>query len=199
MFYSFITNACYLYLKVFNKFIIKGQDNVPKDNSVVLVANHVSLWDPVILACSVERVVHFMAKEELFRVPILGRIIRNLNAFPIKRGKPDRGALRNASELLKKGNALGLFPEGTRSRNGELRSFQPGAALFALRSNAPIVPMALIGTKSTFPMSLRGKITVNIGRPLVYPHLYGKKISTADLERVTDDIIESITWLMKDV
>lgn len=198
MLYRVVCNLLGLYLKVFNRWIVQGKENIPCDGAIVLVGNHVSLWDPVVLACSVDRTVNFMAKEELFKIPVLGKLITLLNAFPIKRGRPDRNALRIASERLKDGKVLGLFPEGTRSKTGELLPFLPGAALFALRSHAPIVPIALIGTRTTFPLSLRGKIRVVIGKPLIYPDLYEQKITPEDLDRVTSDIMKEITQLLKD-
>lgn len=198
MLYNVINKLLRLYLIIFNHWIVKGKENIPRDGAVVLVGNHVSLWDPVILACSVDRAVNFMAKEELFKIPVLGRLITLLHAFPIKRGRPDRNALRIASERLKNGKVLGLFPEGTRSKTGELLPFHPGAALFALRSQAPIIPMALIGTRTTFPLSLRGKICVVIGKPLIYDDLYGQKISSEVLDRVTADIMTEMERLLKD-
>lgn len=199
MLYRVIRKLLAIYLAIFNNWKIKGKENIPPQGSVVLIGNHVSLWDPVILACSVDRTVHFMAKEELFRIPLVGKLISALCAFPIKRGQPDRNALRIATKLLNNGEVLGLFPEGTRSKTGELLPFHPGAALFALRAGAPIIPMYLRGTKTTFPLTFRGKIEVTIGKPLSYEDLYDKKVSSEDLERVTSDIMGEMRRLQKDV
>jgi 1-acyl-sn-glycerol-3-phosphate acyltransferase len=199
MFYKFVLKLLNFYLVVFNRWSIQGKENLPQEGPVVLVANHASYWDPVILACSVNRVVHFMAKEELFKVPVFGTIIRLLHAFPVKRGRPDRNALRMTTEILQKGDVLALFPEGTRSKTGELLPFHPGAALFALRAKAPLVPISISGSRTTFPLSLRGKITVNIGRPFYYADLYEQKISAEDLEKVTSEIREEMNHLLKDV
>ncbi|MDD2432334.1 MAG: lysophospholipid acyltransferase family protein [Clostridia bacterium] len=199
MFYKVIKQLAKIYLVIFNNWKTKGKENIPQEGSVVLIGNHVSLWDPVVLACSVDRTVNFMAKEELFKIPLVGKLISYLNAFPIKRGKPDRNALRTANKLLKNGEVLGLFPEGKRSKTGELLPFHPGAALFALRAGAPIVPMYLGGTKTTFPLTFRGKIKVSIGKPLYYEDLYGQKISSEDLEKVTSEVMDKMKCLMKDV
>lgn len=199
MFYKIVLKLLKFYLVVFNCWIIQGKENIPREGPVVLVANHVSYWDPVILASSVNRVVHFMAKEELFKVPVFGTIIRLLHAFPIKRGRPDRNALRMTTEILQKGDVLALFPEGTRNKTGELLPFHPGAALFALRAKAPIIPMVISGSRTTFPLSLRGKIIVNIGRPFYYTDLYEQKISAEDLDKVTSEIREEMNRLLKDV
>ncbi len=197
MFYKFVHALVSFYLRVFNRWEITGEENIPSQGPVVLVANHISLWDPPFLACSIRRPVHFMAKEELFKIPLLGRIIKALGAFPVKRGKPDRNALRLAAKYLENGEILGLFPEGTRSKSGELLQPHPGAALFALRSGAPIVPVGLMGTRTTFPLTLRGHIRVKIGKPMVYPELYNTKISNEDLERVSAEIMLRVKELLE--
>ncbi|MDD2212814.1 MAG: lysophospholipid acyltransferase family protein [Clostridia bacterium] len=199
MFYKVLRNLLVIYLTIFNHWKIKGKENIPPEGSVVLISNHVSLWDPVVFACSVNRTVHFMAKEELFKIPIVGKLISALYAFPIKRGQPDRNALRIATKLLQNGEVLGLFPEGTRSKTGKLLPFHPGAALFALRAGTPIIPMCLRGTKTTFPLTFRGRIEVIIGKPLSYEDLYHKKVSSEDLERVTSDIMDEMRCLMEGV
>ena len=109
----------------------------------------------------------------------------------------DRNALRVAAQYLEKGEMLGIFPEGTRNKSADpLLPFQPGAALIAVRSNAPLVPVGLIGTKSTFPLSLRGNIRVRIGKPLVYPALSEQKVSHGDLERISAEIAGQIELLV---
>ncbi len=195
MFYYIIHKVIFIFIRIFNNWEIEGQENLPTTGPVVVVANHVSLWDPPVLACSIKRPVRFMAKEELFNIPVLGKIIKLLNAFPVKRGKIDRNALRMAAKCLENGEVLGLFPEGTRSKTGKLLPLQPGSALFALRAGSPLVPVGLKGTKTAFPLTWRGKIKVKIGKPLVYNDLYGKKINEADLQRVTEDIRQELNNL----
>lgn len=195
--YSVVCNILRVYLWLFNSWKVEGRENIPQRGPVVLVANHKSLWDPIVLGCSTEREIHFMAKEELFRIPVFGKFISLLKAFPVKRGKVDRNALRIAAKYLEEGEVLGLFPEGTRSKNAELLPFQQGAALFALRSGAPIVPIGLIGSKSVFPLSIRGKISVVVGKPLIYTELYSQKIGEPELARVTKEMEETIGKLLK--
>lgn len=198
MIYHIVRELVKYFVILFNRWEIEGLENIPPSGPVVLVANHVSLWDPPVLACSVNRVVHFMAKEELFKIPLLGWLLPALQCFPVKRGKADRNALRLAAQYLEKGEVLGIFPEGTRSKTQQLLPFQPGAALFALRSGAPIIPVGLLGTKTTFPLTLRGHIRVRIGKPLTYPGLEGAKIGNEDLERVTSDIFAQISQLISE-
>jgi len=184
------------FLALFNNWSIEGRANLPEEGPVVLVANHISNWDPLYVACSVKRVVHFMAKEELFKNSFSRMAFNSFQCFPVKRGKVDRNALRLAAAYLENGEVLGMFPEGTRSKTAEMLPFQPGAAMFALRSNALIVPVALEGTRTSFPATLRGKVRVLIGEPLVYPELSGAKINGEDLQKVTDEIVASIRKML---
>lgn len=190
--YKIVRGSIRIYLKLFNNWIIEGQENIPVTGPVVLVANHISLWDPVFVGCSTQRVVHYMAKEELFNKPGLKQLVTALAAFPVKRGKIDRNSLRLAAKYLEDGEVLGLFPEGTRSKTGQMGPFLPGASLFALRAGAPIVPIALIGTKKVF----LGRNIVRIGQPLTYPEYYGGKIGEEILQKVTNDCKSQIQMLL---
>lgn len=124
---------------------VEGQDQVPPSGGCLLAANHLSLLDPPALGSALEhRQVHFMAKQELFQRPLLGRLIRALGSFPVERGQVDRQALRQALELLKRGSVVGIFPEGTRGPGGpEMLPWHPGIALLAHQAQVPIVPVAL--------------------------------------------------------
>jgi len=196
MFYRIVRALVTVFLKVFNSWEIEGKENIPKDGPVVLVGNHISNWDPLFMACSVDRVVHFMAKEEIFRFKLFKYVLTGLLCFPVKRGKVDRNALRIAAAYLENNEVLGMFPEGTRSKTSEMLPFQPGAAMFALRSNAVIVPVAMIGTRTSFPATIRGRVKVHIGTPLVYPEFKDAKTNNEDLIRVTEDMTESIRKML---
>lgn len=195
MFYYFAKYILWVILNIFCKIEVEGLENIPKEGPVVVVANHRSFWDPVVLGIILNRKVFMMAKEELFNIPILKNIIRGMGAFPVKRGKPDRNALRIAAKILEDGSMLGLFPEGTRSQTDELLPAQPGAALFAMRSKAPILPIGLNNTKAIFK-KFRPSVVVNIGNVLVYPEIYDSKASSEDLEIVSQDMMKSIKKLL---
>jgi 1-acyl-sn-glycerol-3-phosphate acyltransferase len=125
---------------------ISGRAHVPRQGPVVVVANHGSHLDPPLLAHAVGRPVAYMAKAELFRVPLLGRIIRACGAYPVTRGGSDREAIRTASDRLLAGWAVGVFIDGSRQRDGRVNHPQPGAALLAARSGAPLLPVAILNS-----------------------------------------------------
>jgi len=185
-----------IFIKLFNKWEIIGSEHVPKSGPTVFVANHISNWDPPALACSVKRTIHFMAKEELFKIPVLGTLLTLFRCYPVKRGSADRNALRTSWKYLENGQALGIFPEGKRSKTGEMQPFEQGAALIAIKGKATIVPVGLKGTSKAFPASLRGNICVIFGEPLYYPELFSVKLHGEDIERVNNEIVENIKKLI---
>lgn len=145
---------------------VSGRDNLPDTGPVVIVCNHISNWDPVAVGVAVKRQVLFMAKEELFKIPVFGTCLRMVGAFPVKRGLNDRAAIKRAMEVLKGGNVLGVFPEGHRSKSGKLEEFSEGAVHLAARFNAPILPVGVIGTPRIFYKGWFHSFRVNIGQPV---------------------------------
>ena len=149
--------ACVSYIFVFPifRFLFRGQtigiSNVPKTGGVVVVSNHGSHLDPPILGHALGRPVAFMAKSELFRIPILASIISACGAYPVKRGAGDREALRTASNRLNEGWATGVFLDGTRQENGRVNDPKAGAALLAGRTGCPILPVAIVNSHRAFP------------------------------------------------
>ena len=148
--YSFAKTVVYAALKPIYRFEVIGVENFPKDRGILLCSNHIEALDPPVVGINAPRPVHFMAKEELFHIPILKSILPGVNAFPVKRGMSDRDALRRAIKLLKDGEVVGLFPEGTRSKDGTLGKGFSGAGFFALRGEANVVPCAIIGPYKPF-------------------------------------------------
>ena len=149
--------GCVSYIFVFPifRFFFRGKtigtSNVPKTGGVVVVSNHGSHLDPPILGHSLGRPVAFMAKSELFKVPILSSIISACGAYSVKRGAGDREALRTASNRLIGGWATGVFLDGTRQENGRVNNPKAGAALLAARTGCPILPVAIVNSHRAFP------------------------------------------------
>ncbi|WP_010631647.1 lysophospholipid acyltransferase family protein [Sporolactobacillus vineae] len=140
---------------------VEGAENIPESGGVLICCNHLSNFDPPFVGISMRRKLSFIAKEELFRVPLLKTLLRHLNAFPIKRGTGDRGAIRLAMHLLNDGHALLIFPEGHRNSGSKLRKGLAGAGFFALHTNAVIIPCAIIGR-----YKFRRRMTVVFGTPV---------------------------------
>lgn len=176
-------------LKPTYRITVEGLENLPKEGGVLLCTNHISNLDPPVVGVTASRKVYFMAKAELFKVPILKNLLHNFGTFPVNRGGSDREALRTGLKILKEGNVLGFFPEGTRSKNGELGKGKGGAGFFALRSTAAVVPCAIIGPYRPFK-SLR----VVYGKPIQMDEYREKKISTEEMSSI---IMREIEKLLK--
>lgn len=167
-----------------------GRDHIPKEGPVILCANHISLWDPPLLGSGIERQVFFMAKEELFRIPLISFLITKFGAFPVKRGAGDRAAIRSTLKLLEEGKIFGIFPEGTRSKNGEIGEGMTGVAMFALKSQAQVIPVAIIG-----PYRLFHRVKIVYGKPIDLTALREAKSSSETLKETTDLIMAEIKKL----
>ncbi len=143
---------------------VEGVEKIPTEGSLIVCANHISGWDPLLIACIMPRPVSFMAKKELFKSRILAFLFTKLYAFPVNREKPDLGAIRKGLAVLKDENVLGIFPEGTRQKTfDKLGVGHGGAALFAIKTGAPILPVAIRGRynfKKTVKIACGDPITI---------------------------------------
>ena len=164
---------------------LQGVENIPARGGVILVANHESLFDPWLLALATPRPVRYMAKSELWRYAPVGRALEAFGAFPVERGAGDATAISMAADLLRRGDVLGIFPQGT-SKQLESRPFHRGAARLALATGAPIVPVRLVGTRG-FPKPGRAPARVIVGEPIsvepAKPTLVAAKELTKLVER----------------
>jgi len=182
------------------KFEVVGQENVPREGPLILASNHVNNADPPAVALAIPRYPMYMAKREMIGWPILGPAFAAFGAFPVRRGAADLAALHKATEVVESGAMLVMFPEGTRSKTGVLSKGHPGTAIVALRTGAPVLPVAVTGTEGVTwpwiflkPLSIK-HVKVTIGEPF---HLEPEeRIDTDAAARGTETIMRHIAQLL---
>ena len=144
MFYAIAMRAVNLLWHIWFRLQINGRENEPDQGGYILASNHCSAIDPMIVCQGVRKTyIHFMAKAELFDIPVLKHVIRWLKAFPVSRGSGDMSAIETAKQVIRDKEVLGLFPEGTRSKDGQLLRFKSGLALIAQQTGAPVLPVTI--------------------------------------------------------
>jgi 1-acyl-sn-glycerol-3-phosphate acyltransferase len=167
----------------------RGISNIPLVGPVILCSNHKSLQDPITLGVWVPRKVHYMAKAELFRIPLFGPLIKAVGAFPVKRGGVSKEAIRTAISLLQDGHVMGIFPEGTRNENVGMG--KRGAVSMAIRSKAQVVPVALLGDYRPFR-----KMLAVYGTPIDLSS-YAEQSTSESMEEATELIMSRIREMLK--
>jgi 1-acyl-sn-glycerol-3-phosphate acyltransferase len=181
MFYWIIRAISWLLLKIFWKVEVTGIENIPEKGAFIIAANHVSYLDPFFLAISMKRKICFITKKEAFNNIFVKFILNKLNAFPVDREIIDILAMKKAINILQEGKILGVFPEGSRSLNGELQKLKLGVIKLAIKTGVQIIPVGISGTYKIYPHGkvlpafFKHKITIHYGRPL-----YLSKIKSKD-------------------
>ena len=200
MLYSMARVFFGLFYKLFFGLEVIGLENVPESGPVIIASNHVSNLDPPTLGTALKhRQVHFMAKAELFKNPVFSYAIRQLGAFPVKRGASDRGAIKTALDTLKNGRVLAIFPEGTRSKDGKLKKFESGVISFAAKTGAAIVPSCIIGAEKLGANHLFPKLKVVFGKPYHVPHdIADKEVLQSETNKLMKKINLLLTTNKKD-
>ncbi|MGI6085459.1 MAG: lysophospholipid acyltransferase family protein [Acetivibrionales bacterium] len=192
MIYNIAKILIYLYFIITKRVKIEGKENIPQTGPVLLYANHPSAWDMFLIAVFMKRKVHYMAKAELFKNPVLRILLKSLGAFPVSRGRGDVGSVKMVYRLLEQGEIVGIFPEGTRTEKRNLKKRKAGAAMMALHSKAPILPVGVVWNKKLF-----SKVRVVFGEPFIMlPREEGARISKEELMILTDEIMDNIYALI---
>jgi 1-acyl-sn-glycerol-3-phosphate acyltransferase len=177
---------------------IQGTENVPRKGPLIITCNHLNNADSPILTEAIPREVAWLTKAEWFSTPGIGWMFKAGGMIPVRREAADLHALREAQEALKQGRALGMFPEGHRSRTGGLQKGEPGSALIALRSGAPVLPIAIWGTEDVkLPRDMfipQTKAHVRFGKPYELPRV--KRIGREEVAQGTETIMKAIAALL---
>lgn len=172
---------------------IHGEGNLPPSGAYIVASNHRSYLDPIVIACGIPRVVHFMAKAELFSPKPLGLVFASLGAIPVRRGKGDRRAIASCEGALAGGQVVGIFPEGTIPREGERLRARRGVARLALAASVPVVPVAIAGSDRAMPRGSwaprRTGVRLIVGRA-IRPPTEGE-----DLQAYADRVMEEVERL----
>jgi len=193
MYYRFMRRICQAFLAAYWKVRVLNRHYEPHVGGAVYVSNHQSFMDPMLVGMALRRPMNFMARDSLFRAPRFRHLIESLNAFPVKRGTPDTGALKEAMRRLKAGRQVLVFAEGTRTNDGRIGPFLPGVALPARRAAQWIVPVLIDGAFEAWPRTSAlprpGSVVVQYARPI--SRAEARRLKPLDLvRRMRDTIIE---------
>ncbi len=194
--YGLLSYLAWLLMRLAFCLRVKGIENVPCSGPVIIAANHASYLDPVLAGCSIRRQTYYLARHELFQIPVFRTLIRWCNAFPVRRDSAGSDSFRRAVSVLRRGGVLVMFPEGTRSQTGRLQRGLPGIGLVAALGRATIIPTFVRGSRRVLPPGARSvrfvPVTVEYGRPLPAPSVppgTGRgRVYQETADRVMDEI-----------
>ena len=188
--YAVIYPFVWIFMKIFHPWRAIGLENVP-EGAMLLCGNHTTIGDPVYVVCCMgrRRQLHVIAKEEILKWPVIGFVLKKAGMFGVKRGKPDVATMKAALRVLKGGERLLMFPEGTRVKEGQVSEAHTGAAMFSTRTGVPVVPLYITPKKRLFR-----KTTVIFGEPY-HPEFEGSKPTQEDYRRIAEDLMDRIRAL----
>jgi 1-acyl-sn-glycerol-3-phosphate acyltransferase len=195
--YNFLRAGLRIFTHLICRYRVYGLEHVPESGPLLIVANHLSWYDPILLGVALPRRVWFFTKSEIFRWPIAGQVCKATGQIPVHRGESDRAALEKGLAYLKEGKALSIFPEGTVERKTRMIPALTGGAMLAIRTGAPVLPIAHTGTRKVLrsPRWWFPRVTITIGEPYVpvVPPGVPRKVV---LQRVTDEMMLHIASML---
>lgn len=198
--YKFASLMKPVFKAVFLTFIrvqVIGRENIPKNGGLIVASNHISGIDPAFIYILLKTPIHYMSKQELFESPVLGAMYQHLNGFPIKRGEVDQKAVKYAIDIVKQGGVLGIFPEGTRSKDFTPQPAKAGVALIARQAQAGVLPVSIYSEGKTRPFA---KVTIRFGKMIPYETFaFGSGIKSNELKDALALVMENIKalWALK--
>ena len=196
LYYRIVWNILQVFMVVYCRRKVKGAENIPVSGGVIFASNHIAGGDPPFIGSAINREVYFLAKKELFKNVFLRLLISSLNSIPVNRGVFDRSALVTVETILKKGYGLILFPEGTRSKTGELGKGKPGIGMMARTVMVPIVPVYIENSMGflSIPFSRR-RLKVSFGKPLTPDILAGYPDDKEGYRAIVAEVMQRIGQL----
>ncbi len=190
MFYQIAKFAVYFYLKILYDVEIVGAENIPSKGGVLICSNHGSNLDSVVVATHIKRTVNYLGKKELFKNKFTSYWLKKMRVFPVSRDTVDMNAFRFAVDLLKSGEAVGIFAQGTRVKEGEEGKAKGGVALFAVKADVPIVPVCIVSDYRLFK-----KIKMVVGAPISFSAYKDQKIRTEKLNELSESVMNEVSKL----
>ncbi len=199
MIYAIFRNIFWIIFKLFFGFKVYGRENIPSEGGMIIASNHVSYLDPIMLGIAFLRPVHFMARESLFSNSIFGKMLPFLNTFAVRREYADFRALREATRRLHHGNAVVVFPEGTRSLDGKIQKGQPGLAIITSVAKAKVIPAYIKGSMDVLPRGAkflkRGKVSIHFGKEIEFNQDFMRENGKPNYHLFTQAVMTKISEL----
>lgn len=187
-----------VFFRVYCRREVFNPENVPMEGPVILASNHASFFDPPLVGSASKREINYLARESLFRFPVVGSILRSVNSVPVDREGGGAAGLRAIFDRLQKGGAIILFPEGTRTPDGKLQNAKSGIGLTVIKSNAPVVPVRVFGTFEAFSrhhgFPRPRKVAVKFGKPLDFARqrAEAKTCTKARLKEIYQEVADEL-------
>lgn len=188
-FYNFITGVLNVFSRVFFKFRVEGIENIPQEGSIIIAANHKSNLDPIFLAACMHknRPITAVAKKELFKVKPLGYILNKINVIPVDRENPTASTVKSILKILRNDGCIGMFPEGTRSKDVGFLEAKAGLGMFAVKGKSLVIPMSIITNYRLF-----NRVTIYIDKPISFEDYYKEKLTSDDYQRLSQNVLDVI-------
>lgn len=189
MFYKFATKILEMVVKILFRVEVVGADNIPQEGACILAFNHKSNWDPIVVAGLLrKRRINGVAKKELFKNPILRFILNKLFVIPVNRENPDVSTIKKIMRVLKEGEVLGIFPEGTRHKDRDsFADAKAGLGMFAVKGKSIVIPISIVSSYKLF-----SKLVIFVDNPIDLSDNYGKKLKTDDYENISECVMKKI-------
>ena len=196
MLYKFAKAVMYPIVKLFYRLEVKGIDNLDKmENGYILCSNHLSNWDPIFLILLSKAPIRFMAKEELFKNKIFRWFFHSIGAFEVRRGKGDSSAIKLSNNIIKNKENLGIFIEGTRSKNGDFLRPKSGVSVIAASTNANILPVCITGLSKNNKIKIFHRVKITFGKPIFSSESNIDLKSRIEIKKFTEMIMSKIKEL----